>query len=139
MCRWQEGACCNHYQVHKDVCVAPVCNHDSTLTISLNFRHVDINNVFALNRSGEVWVRIYALLLECRFCCLCIKHLRVDLTHMFPQQLMQAEETKHQTTLTRLGLAGYISQIENPDYAVTFPTAARFEDNINEQLRGIFL
>lgn len=54
---------------------------------------------------------------------------------MFPQQLMQAEETKHQTSLIRLGLTGYISQIENPDYAVTFPTAARFEDNINEQLR----
>lgn len=36
---------------------------------------------------------------------------------------MQAEETKHQTALIRLGLACYISQTENADYVVTFPTS----------------
>lgn len=68
----------------------------------------------------------------------CASHIKTSvLFHVFRYQLMQAEETKHQTLLIRLGLTCYISQTENPDCLVAFPTA-RIEDNIHERLKGIF-
>lgn len=54
----------------------------------------------------------------------CASHTKTSvLSHMFRYRLMQAEETKHQTLLIRLGLTCYISQTENPDCLVAFPTS----------------
>lgn len=106
------------FKVHKAGGVALVYNF-----MPPHFKiHVPKQGMFGLNGSCVNTEDLPSVFLIIIPACASHKTLNTQFDSHVALRLMQAEETKHQTRLIWLGLACFISQMENPDYVVTFYT-----------------